>query len=84
MSFDTSVDRDSLVAKAVEIMRAAKEAGDYRTAIAAIEVIARLAGLWIERREVGPPGSFRLAEERDREGGLSESSAANPLYGKPH
>jgi hypothetical protein len=60
---DTQIDRDALIAEAMNALEAAKANRDYRTVIAAVEVIAKLAGLWIGRREVGAPGSFSALEK---------------------
>lgn len=49
---------ENLIDEAAEIQRSALLAGQHSAAVSALTAKAKLAGKWIERREVGEPGDF--------------------------
>ena len=55
---DVAVTIHSLIREADEIQRAAKESNQMAAAVSALTAKAKLAGLWIDRKELGAPGEF--------------------------
>lgn len=52
----------SLIREADEIQRAAKESNQMAAAVSALTAKAKLAGLWIDRKESGAPGDFEALD----------------------
>lgn len=89
---------ESLIQEAAEIQAAAMVAGQHSAAVSALTAKAKIAGKWIERKEVGEPGDFdgmgldELREHlRDEAAALGEGDIAAALAGgggtttgKPH
>ena len=55
---DAEVTVQSLLREAAEIQQAAKEAGQMSAAVAALTAKAKIAGKWIDRKEIGDVGEF--------------------------
>ena len=55
---DVAVTLHSLIREADEIQRAAKESNQMAAAVSALTAKAKLAGLWVDRKETGAPGEF--------------------------
>lgn len=62
---DVAVTIHSLIREADEIQRAAKESNQMAAAVSALTAKAKLAGLWIDRKETGAPGEFADIESMD-------------------
>lgn len=55
---DVEVTVQSLLREAATIQAAALEAGQMSAAVAALTAKAKLAGKWVDRKEIGDPGEF--------------------------